>query len=144
LSGWVASSKHTTGGRKPAEALINGSIALFEQLGETERAAEGRIELACCYYHQGVFDLARTTLRTALKSLPSDHRELRSIALIRMAVVERLAGRLHDALASLEEASPLLTGSSNWPKGRFHLEFANTLKDLGAAEEKRQYFERAL
>src|SRR5215204_3689096 len=46
LSAWVASSTHTSGGRKPAEALLNGSIALFEQLGEKMRAAEGRIELA--------------------------------------------------------------------------------------------------
>src|SRR5688500_5049346 len=31
LSGWVASSQRIPGGRKPAEALLNGSIALFEQ-----------------------------------------------------------------------------------------------------------------
>src|SRR5829696_3287809 len=49
LSGWVASSKQIPGGRKPAEALLSGSIAIFEQLNETIRAAEGRIELACCY-----------------------------------------------------------------------------------------------
>src|SRR6185436_7925418 len=45
LTGWVASSNHTSGGRKPAEALLNGSIAIFEQLSEKSRAAEGRIEL---------------------------------------------------------------------------------------------------
>jgi hypothetical protein len=66
LSGWVASSKRIPGGRKPAEALLSGSIAIFEQLHERTRAAEGRIELACCYYHQGAFDLARTTLQCAL------------------------------------------------------------------------------
>ena len=121
LSGWVASSKHTTGGRKPAEALLNGSIAIFEQLGEKVRAAEGRIELACCYYHQGVFDLARSTLHAALKDLPPDNEDLRSVALIRLAVVERLAGRLHDALALLDEVGPLLNGAEDWPMGRFYL-----------------------
>ncbi len=143
LSGWVASCKHTPGGRKPAEGLLSGAIAIFEQLGEKVRAAEGRIELACCYYHQGVFDLARTTLQSALRDIPTDEIELKSVALIRLAVVERLAGRLHDALAVLEEASPLLDGSGPWPRGRFHLEFANTLKDLGIAEFKGVYFERA-
>lgn len=144
LSGWVASSKHILGGRKPAEALLNGAIAIFEQLGNRVRAAEGRIELACCYYHQGVFDLARTTLQLALRDLPSDEQELQGIAIIRLAVVERLAGRLHDALALLDKATPLMDSAGEWPKGRFHLEFANTLKDLGIAETKRGLIERSL
>ena len=144
LSGWVASSKRIPGGRKPAEALLNGSIAIFEQMQERVRAAEGRIELACCYYHQGAFDLARATLRCALSDLIDDERELRSVGLIRLAVVERLAGRLHDALALLDEATPLLKQSGDWPKGRFHLEFANTLKDLGMAEDQKVFLERAL
>jgi signal transduction histidine kinase/predicted negative regulator of RcsB-dependent stress response/ActR/RegA family two-component response regulator len=144
LSGWVASSKRIPGGRKPAEALLSGSIAIFEQLNESTRAAEGRIELACCYYHQGAFDLARTTLHCALGALPNQERDLRSVALIRLAVVERLAGRLPDALALLDEVTPLLDGSGDWPKGRFHLEFANTLKELGIAEGQQSFFERAL
>src|SRR6266850_1876212 len=144
LSGWVSSTRQIAGGRKPAEGLLNGAIAIFEQLRDKVRAAECRIELACCYYHQGAFDLARTTLYIALKDLSNENRELKSIALIRLAVVERLAGRLHDALALLDEASTLVEESSSWPKGRFHLEFANTLKDLGIAENRNPYFERAL
>jgi hypothetical protein len=74
LSGWVASSKRIPGGRKLAEALLSGSIAIFEQLDERTRTAEGRIELACCYYHQGAFDIARTTLHWALTELPVEDR----------------------------------------------------------------------
>ena len=144
LSGWVASCKHVPGGRKPAEALLSGSIAIFEQLHEEIRAAEGRIELACCYYQQGAFDLARTTLRHALMALPEDERDLRSIALIRLAVVERLAGRLGDATVLLEQVTPLVQKSGDWPKGRFHLEYANTLKELGIAEGLAEFFEKAL
>lgn len=144
LSGWVASTKTVCGGRKPAEALLNASIAISEQIGEVVRAAEGRIELACCYYHQGVFDLARIILQRALKDLPDDERELKGIALIRLAVVERLSGSLHEALALLTQATMLIEGSDAWPKGRFHLEFANTLKDLGVAEEQNAYFEQAV
>lgn len=144
LSGWVASSKQILGGRKPAEALLSGAIAIFQQLGEGIRVAEGRIELACCYYHQGSFDLARATLQRALAALTDNERELRSVGLIRLAIVERLAGSMHDALGLLDEAGPLLAGSSDWPKGRFHLEFANTLKDIGIAEDRKTYLERAL
>ncbi len=144
LSGWVASSKQILGGRKPAEALLSGAIAIFQQLGENIRVAEGRIELACCYYHQGSFDLARATLLRALDALTDNERELRSVGLIRLAIVERLAGGMHDALGLLGEAAPLLARSNDWPKGRFHLEFANTLKDIGIAENRKTYLERAL
>src|ERR1043165_518695 len=120
LSGWVASSKRIPGGRKPAEALLSGSIAIFQQLDERTRAAEGRIELACCYYHQGAFDLARTTLHWALTELAAEDRELRGVALIRLAVVERLAGRLRDALALLDQASSLVSTFTDLPKGRVH------------------------
>ena len=143
LSGWVASSQRIPGGRKPAEALLSGAIAIFEQLGETKRAAEGRIELACSYYHQGAFDLARLILLSALQCLTDNDRELRSVGLIRLAVVERLAGRLDDALALLEQATPLVEDSADWPRGRLHLEVANTLKELGLAEEEKTFFERA-
>src|ERR1043165_9835436 len=120
LSGWVASSTRIPGGRKPAEALLSGSIAIFEQLDERARVAEGRIELACCYYHQGAFDLARTTLHWALTELAAEDRELRGVALIRLAVVERLAGRLRDALALLDQASSLVSTFTDLPKGRVH------------------------
>jgi len=144
LSGWIASTKQTVAGQKPAESLLNGAIALYEQMGDTIRAAEGRVELACCYFWQGLFDLARTTLRSSLNSVPHHERELRSVALIRLALVEHHAGRLHDALALLTQAEPLIIAASSWIKGRFHLEYATTLKDLGIAESRPAYFDRAL
>src|ERR1044072_4615539 len=69
LSGWIASTKQTHGGQKPAEALLSGAVALFEQMGKKSRAAEGRIELACCYFWQGLFDLARTSLQSSFSIL---------------------------------------------------------------------------
>ncbi|MGH9960321.1 MAG: hypothetical protein ACREBC_24890, partial [Pyrinomonadaceae bacterium] len=85
LAGWVASSRQVPKGQKHAEALLNGSIALFEQLGLKTRAAEGRIELACCYYREGLFELARSTLQAAILGLPKEEAEVRSIGLIRLA-----------------------------------------------------------
>ncbi len=144
LSGWVASTRQIRRRPKPAEGLLNGAIALFERLEEQTRAAEARIELACCYYRQGLFDLSRETVRSLLQTLSEEERELRGVALIRLAVVEGHAGRLHDALGLLNEAAPLVETSGAWTKGRFHLEFATTLKNLGIAEERNGYFDRAL
>jgi len=139
LSGLIASTIQSPGGQRPAEGLLNGSIALFEQLGETTRAAEGRIELACCYFWQGLFDLAQSILRSSLAVLPDAQTELRSVALIRLALVEHHAGRLHDALELLNEASPLVMRQRPWIKARFHLELATTLKDLGLSEGQEKY-----
>ncbi|HEV2884180.1 MAG TPA: ATP-binding protein [Pyrinomonadaceae bacterium] len=144
LSGWLGSSKQTYGGQRPAESLLNGAIALFERLGDRAKAAEARIELAWCYYRQGLFDLARTTVRSSLQTLSEDERELRSAALISLAVIESHAGRLHDALSLLNEAESLIKPASQWTKGRFHLEFATTLKGLGISEGRNSYFDRAL
>ncbi len=144
LNGWIASTRQVPGEQKPAAGLLNGAIALFEQLGDRVKALEARVELAGCYYREGLFDLARTTLKSSLLELPPNEAELRAVALIRLASVERHAGRLHDALALLDDASPLASASPAWTNGRFHSELATTLNHLGIAENRPTYFERAL
>ena len=144
LSGLIASTKQLPGGQRPAEGLLNGAIALFEQMEEMVRASEARIELACCYFWQGLFDLARTVLRSSLETLPEHQTESRSVGLIRLALVEHHAGRLHDALDVLNGASTLVASERPWIKGRFHLELATTLKDLGLAEGQHRHFSGSL
>jgi signal transduction histidine kinase/FixJ family two-component response regulator len=144
LSGWLASTRQVHGDQEWSQALLNGAIALFEQVGEGSRAAEGRIELAACYYREGLFDLSRATLRSALQSLSEDERELKVVALIRLASVERHAARLHDALNVLNEAAAIAATAGTWIQGRLHTEFATTLKELGVAENQMQYFDKAL
>jgi signal transduction histidine kinase/CheY-like chemotaxis protein len=144
LSGWVTSTRHIGGGQNCAERLLSGAIALFDHLGETERSGEARAELGYCYYRQGLFDLARTTLRSSLSDLAGGGSELRGIALVRLATVESHTSRLNDALSLLNEAHRLIDYLSPWTKGRFHLQFATTLKDLGIAEDRSEYFDRAL
>lgn len=144
LSGWIASTKQSNGGQKPAEALLSGAVALFEQMGERSRASEGRIELACCYFWQGLFDLARASLHSSLEAITEREKELRCVALIRLALVEHHAGRLHDAISLLNQALPLIQLERPWIKGRFHLEFATILKDLGVAEAHQRYSTRSL
>ena len=144
LNGWVASTTETAGGQKSAERLLSGAIALFDHFGATIRSAEGRVELGFCYYRQGLFDLARKTLRSALRDLTDAETEVKAIALIRLASVERHASRLHDALSLLNEAAGGIGLLGPWTKGRFHLESATTLKNLGIAESRDVYYDRAL
>lgn len=144
LAGCVASAKQLPKGQKHGEALLNGSIAIFEQLACPRQAAEARIELALCYYREGSFDLGRSTLINVLDALPADDSELRSLALIRLACIERHAGRVNDALARLNEARTIVDLNGPWVTGRCHLELASTYKDLGVSEKtKTQYFEIA-
>jgi signal transduction histidine kinase/FixJ family two-component response regulator len=144
LSVWIASTKQVSCGQKCAEGLLNGAIALFDNLAETTRSGEARLELGYCYYTQGLFDLASSTLRLSLSALTDKEVDLKGIALVRLAIVERHASRLHDALGLLKEAGRLIGPLSLWTKGRFHLEYATTLKDLGIAESESTYFDSAL
>lgn len=144
LNGWVATTTELAGGQKSAERLLSGAIALFDHFGATNRSAEGRVELGFCYYRQGLFDLARKTLRSSLSDLRDAETEVRAIATIRLASVERHASRLNDALSLLNEVARGLDSLSPWTKGRFYLESATTLKNLGIAEDRNLYYDRAL
>jgi len=143
LAGCVASTRLVPRGQKHAEALINGAIGIFQQLGSKVRCAEGKIELGYCHYREGLFDLARSTLQSALETLSNEDRELRSLTLIRLAGVERHAGRLHDALTRLDEAAEIVELAGPFATGRYHLELATTLRKLATTEMRTQYFDRS-
>lgn len=143
LAGFVASTEKIPRGQRHGEELLIGAITLFEQLGLKRRVAEGRIELALCYYRQGLFDVGRSMLVQVLSCVSPDDSELRSLALIRLASLERHAGRLRDAHDRLMEATDTVKPSGPWATGRRHLELASTYKDLGIAEEIVTYFNDA-
>ena len=144
LTDSVVRVRRILGGQRLAEALLSGAIALFDHLGENTRAIEARIELGCCYYHQGLFDIAHSTLQRCVEELTAEDFELKAVALIRLAIVERHSGRLQEALGLLQRASSLEELSSAWTQGRFHTEMANTLKAFGVSEGKSHYFDYAL
>jgi DNA-binding winged helix-turn-helix (wHTH) protein/tetratricopeptide (TPR) repeat protein len=142
LIGCVAGAKRVTHGQKQAEAFLSGSVALFEQLGTTSRSVEARVELARCFYRQGLFDVARETLSSALSDLPDDQTEIKSVALVLWGVVERDSGRLMNSLVRLREASTLeVTG--RLVTGRCYHELATTLKELAISEKDAMYSDEA-
>jgi DNA-binding winged helix-turn-helix (wHTH) protein/tetratricopeptide (TPR) repeat protein len=142
LLGCVASTKQMIHGHKQAEAFLNGSVALFEQLGVKTRSVEARIELARGYYRQGLFDIARATLSDAFSELPDDEPELKNSCLTVLGAVEREAGRLRDALAKLREAASLEVAGDLVTAKCYH-ELAITLKDLTIADGIRSFVDEA-
>src|SRR5438105_5588488 len=49
LTGWIGSVKQIEGAQETAKNLISESIAKFEALGDTLKAAEAQMELGHCY-----------------------------------------------------------------------------------------------
>jgi DNA-binding winged helix-turn-helix (wHTH) protein/tetratricopeptide (TPR) repeat protein len=144
VAGFVASAAQLPLGQKNAELLLSGSITLFEQLGSRMRVAEGQIELALSYYRQGKFDLGRSSFKAVLDALSLEDSELRCLALIRLASLERHAGRFQDALDSLSAAKAIIDVVGPWVSGRYHLELASTYQHLAAAETDSALFSEAL
>ena len=143
LAGCIASTQQLPRGQKHSEELLNGSIALFEQLGFRRPAAEGRIELAYCYFRQGLYDVARATLTGVLDDLTDDCWELRSLALIRLAALERQAGRIEEAITILSEAIPIAKLCGPWATGRCHLELGTAYMEFGVAEHLVNYVDES-
>lgn len=146
LTGWLGSTKQIEGAQETAKNLIGESITRFEALQDTEKVAEAQTEIGYCYWRQGGFGEARVMLGEALSRLPAGRNdELRALALLRLAIVEKTANRYNDALRIHTEAASLFdTISDSALKGKFHNSFANVLKNLGATEKRQDYIDRAL
>lgn len=145
LTGWVGSAKQVAGAQEVAKDLISESSALFESLGMVEKVAEGRVDLAICYWREGALDEARVTLRLVLDSLRDTQSEQTLRALLNSAIVERGATRDREALRIYREAAPRFDLSTNHAlRGKFHNAHATVLKHLGVAENQEQYIDEAL
>jgi len=145
LTGWLGSAKQVPGAQEIAKDLISESVALFETLGMIEKVAESRVNLASCYWREGALDEARVTLRLVLQNLADKQSEQKLRALLNLGIVEKDATRDRDALWIYTEAAPLFDLSSNHSlKGKFHNLYATVLRGLGTAEQREDYFDRAL
>jgi DNA-binding winged helix-turn-helix (wHTH) protein/tetratricopeptide (TPR) repeat protein len=144
-TGSLASCLSSTGriqkGQKHAESLLSGSIGIFEHLGANRGTAEAKIELALSYYRQGMFDLAKRMLVQVIEGLHINDNDLRSVASVRLAVVERHAGHVADSLSRLSMVSTIINQSGPLVTGRYHQELAAALKDAAAGENRSHYSE---
>ena len=144
-AGSLASCLSSTGriqkGQKHAEALLSGAIGILEHLGAKRAATEAKIELALSYYRQGLFDLSSNILLKVIEELQTVDNDLKSLALIRLAVVERHAGHVADSLSRLSAAYTIIEHSGPLVTGRYHQELAAVLKDAAIGENRSGYIE---
>lgn len=145
LTGWIGSAQQIEGAQEAAKNLISESITIFEALHEEEKVAEAQTEIAYCYWREGAFNEARVMLQQALSRLVNTNGEVRVIALLRSALVEKSAKRFNDALRIHSEAAPIFEKcNSHVLRAKFHNEFANVLNYLSATEYREDYIDRAL
>lgn len=145
LAGWLGSADQTEGSQETAKNLITNSIELFEKLGQVERVAEARGDLALCYWREGSYDEARVHLASALSGMGNKDPELKAVLLIRAGIIEERTQQLQQALRFYYQAEPLLEKSEDHAlKGAFHNEFALLFTRLGTQENRRDYLDRAL
>ncbi len=145
LTSWIGSARQLEEAQETAKNLISQSIRNFEVLRNSKKVVEAQAELACCYWRQGAFDEARIMLRDALSRLSEDDQKLKAVVLLRSAIVEKVDGRLNDALRIYAGAASLFEASNNHTlKGKFHNSFGNVLENLGRTERRRDYIDRAI
>ena len=145
LAGWLGSARQTTNSQESAKNLITQSTEIFEKLGEYEKAAEARADLALCYWREGAFDEARIVLKRVIDELSDSSSETRATALIRSAVVEKTAARYGEALSIYREAWPIVDATNDHAlKGTFHKGLATLLNCRGVTEKREDYIDQSL
>ncbi len=103
------------------------------------------MESGYCNRREGALNESRDMRGEAMSQQTDKTGDLRAVALLRSASVERIGERLNDALRLLIEAAPLFEASDNHMlKAGFYNEYAQVLSELGAAEGRRDYTDRAL
>lgn len=144
LTGWIGSRDQIKGAQERARNLITESISYHESQRNIRKMAEARSELAYCYWREGQVNEARIMLLEALEGLPPIGIK-RARALLKLVDVEQSAARHHDALRILTDHASVFSNIRHGAtKGSYHNEFAITLRTVAVADNRPDYFERAL
>jgi len=144
LTGWIGARNQIKDAQESARNLITKSITYYESNNLTRKAAEAWSEIAYCYWREGRVNEARIMLQQALERLPPKGLE-RARALLKLADVEHSAARYYDALKLLTDNRAVFASIRYLPvKGSYHNELAITFRTVGTAENRPDYFQRAL
>ena len=144
LTGWIGARNQIKDAQESARNLITESITYYESNNLQRKAAEAWSEIAYCYWREGRVNEARIMLHEALERLPPKGLK-RARALLKLADVEHSATRYYDALKILTDNSAVFAGISHLPvKASYHNELAITFRTIGTAENRPDYFQRAL
>lgn len=144
LTGIIGSKNQIADAQEKAKDLIFESLSIFQSLSHPEKIGEAQTELALCYWRTGENNEARDLLEEALTRLTEDS-ELRAKAVLRLAIVERVASECAKSLSILTESSSLFEKLDNHTlKGSYHVTLGNVLKKLWETETRTEYLDRAL
>lgn len=144
LTGIIGSRNQITDAHEKAKNLLSESYAIFESLRNVKKVAETQTELALCYWRTGEINEARDVLKEALSRLTIDS-ELKAKAIIRLAIVERIAARQDKALRILTSHASLFDKIRNHTLiGSYHDTLANALEELSVIKKRQDYVDRAL
>ncbi|MDT5157593.1 MAG: hypothetical protein QOH51_1950 [Acidobacteriota bacterium] len=145
LTGWIGSVRQFEDAQGLAKNLITESITIFKAVPDKVKTAEAQSDLAICYWREGAHDEARVLLEEVRNNLFDENGDVKAVALLRSAMVEKVSNRLSESLHLLIEAAPLFETSGNHTiKGRFHNEYAQVLRRAGEMEGRGDYIDRAL
>lgn len=137
LTGWIGQAQEA------AKNLITEASRIFESLTYQKKVLEAQTELAYCYWREGAYDEARVILKGVIDQLTADS-ELKAKAVLRSAIVEWSSLRYSDSLCILTGAASLFERVNNHTiKGGYHNALAGVLEELGAAEKREDYTDRA-
>ncbi len=145
LSSSIGSARQIQDSQDIAKDLLSESAALFTDLENPLKVAEAYNALGACYFREGALNEARVTLQQSVSLLANENSELKARVMFNSAMVESVAGRLSTALELLIAAAPLFeSGDNHALNGNYYNTLAITLKNLGAAENRQDYIDRAL
>lgn len=144
LTGLLGRARNVSGAQERAQDLLTEAVRKFKSQGRHEKAAAARCELGACYWRLGAHDDARVMMREALQGLTDEDVELKAKIHIRRTLVEISENRYHDALCILKEAEPVFESAGDSLKGRWHGQKALVLRRLATAEERQDYFDKAI
>ncbi len=144
LTSWIGSKDQIEGAQETAKNILSEAINYFESVGDVTRIAVARTEIACCYFLEGELNEARTMLHEALKKLTTAG-PTRARALLKLTTVECSAARFREALNILNRNASLFQRITNHTiKGGYHSERAIIHRNLATAENRQEFFQRAV
>jgi tetratricopeptide (TPR) repeat protein len=144
LTGFIGSKNEVADAQETAKDLIHESLNVFQSTNYRKKIAEAQTELALCYWRTGEYNEARDVLNEAL-SLLTTQSEVKAKALVRLAIVERVAANYSKALRILTENAALFQKINNDTlKGSYHQILGTVLRHLWEAKKRGDYLDRAL
>ena len=144
LTSWIGGQNQIAEADDWARDLLTESIRFYEAAGDLKKVAQGRTEIAYCYWRSGALDEARIMFAEALQKLTMEG-NARANALLGLSVVEWSATRYDESLKILTDNSTLFRKiTSHSLKGFYHNQLAMVLRNIAPAEKKDDYFRRAI